>query len=68
MDVFLAGAQPRMREQLGAELARLQALRAINPSIRQVEIDHLGYRMEECAAHINHASLQMQALRLIITT
>jgi ATP-dependent helicase HepA len=68
MDELLAGAQTRMREQLGAELTRLQALREVNPSIRQTEIDHLGYRIEECAAHISHASLQMQGLRLIVTT
>jgi ATP-dependent helicase HepA len=68
MDEILSSAQARMREQLGAELARLQALREINPSIRQVEIDHLQYLIEECAAHISHATLQMQGLRLIVTT
>ena len=57
-----------MRDSLGAELSRLEALREVNPSIRQEEIDHLRYRIDECALHIQHASLQMQALRLIITT
>ncbi|MEQ9462198.1 MAG: RNA polymerase-associated protein RapA [Haliea sp.] len=64
----LADAEARMREDLGAERERLQALRAVNPSIRQEELDHLDYRIEECAVHIRHASLQLQALRLIITT
>jgi ATP-dependent helicase HepA len=68
MDDLLTGAQQRMRTQLGAEKSRLLALREVNPSIRQVEIDHLDYRIEECAAHISHASLQLQALRLIVTT
>ena len=68
METLLEEAQTRMREQLGAELSRLEALREINPSIRQVEIDRLGYLIEECAAHISHASLQMQGLRLIVTT
>ena len=68
METLLEEAQARMREQLGAELSRLEALREINPSIRQVEIDHLGYLIEECATHISHASLQMQGLRLIVTT
>jgi len=49
-------------------LRRLQALREVNPSIRQEELDHLDYRIEECAIHIQHANLQLQALRLIITT
>ncbi|MCZ6828910.1 MAG: RNA polymerase-associated protein RapA, partial [Gammaproteobacteria bacterium] len=68
MDATLKGAEQRMREQLGAELARLSALREVNPSIRQQELDHLSYLIEECAAHIRQASLQLQALRLIITT
>ena len=65
---LLADAEQRMRAELGAELERLQALRAVNPSIRQEELDHMSYRIEESALHIGHASLQLQALRLIITT
>jgi ATP-dependent helicase HepA len=57
-----------MRADLGAELHRLEALRKVNPSIREEELDHLRYRIEECAIHIQHANLQLQALRLIITT
>ena len=68
MEELLESAQSRMREELGAELDRLKALREINPSIRQAELDHLQYLIEECATHISHASLQMQALRLIVTT
>ncbi|PLW70097.1 RNA polymerase-associated protein RapA [Pseudohalioglobus lutimaris] len=64
----LAAAETRMREDLGAELARLEALREFNPSIREEELEHLRYRIDECALHIQHASLQLQALRLIITT
>lgn len=64
----LEQAEAEMRRNLGAERERLQALRAVNPSIRQEEVDHLDYRIEECAIHIRHASLQLQALRLIITT
>ncbi len=64
----LAQADVAMRASLGAELSRLEALRTVNPSIREDELEHLRYRMEECAVHIRHASLQLQALRLIITT
>ena len=31
------------------------------------ELDHLDYQMEQCAIHIRHANLQLQALRLVIT-
>ncbi len=61
-------AEQSMRASLGAELERLTALRAVNPSIRQEEVDHLNYRINESAVHIQHANLQLQALRLIITT
>ena len=57
-----------MRSDLGEELERLQALRELNPAIREEELEHLRYRIEECAIHIQHANLQLQALRLIITT
>lgn len=63
----LIEAERSMRATLGAEYERLAALREINPSIRQKELDFLRYLTEECAVHIQHASLQLQALRLIIT-
>jgi ATP-dependent helicase HepA len=65
---ILASAESNMRAGLGDELTRLEALRAVNPSIREEELDHLRFRIEECAVHITHANLQLQALRLIITT
>ena len=65
---ILAAAEADMRDGLGEELARLEALREINPAIREEEIEHLRYRIEECGVHIRHANLQLQALRLIITT
>ena len=64
---ILVSAEARMKETLGAELQRLLALKQVNPSIRQEEIDHLECTMSECAVHIQHANLQLQALRLIIT-
>ena len=65
---ILADAEKAMYQVLGTELDRLTALRIVNPSIRQEELDDLSYRIEECAIHIQHANLQLQALRLIITT
>ena len=65
---ILTDAEQNMRANLGEELNRLDALREVNPTIRQEELDHLRYRIEQCAIHIQHANLQLQALRLIITT
>ena len=66
--LILSQADNSMREDLGRELARLEALQQVNPSIRQEELDFLRHRIEECAIHIEHANLQLQALRLVITT
>ena len=68
LQVILTAAETTMRADLGDELQRLTALREVNPSIREEELNHLRYRIEECAIHIQHANLQLQALRLIITT
>ncbi|MCR9103969.1 MAG: RNA polymerase-associated protein RapA [Gammaproteobacteria bacterium] len=68
LDNILREAEAQMRALLGAELERLTALSQVNPSIRQDELDNLHHRIEECAVHIRHAKLQLQALRLIITT
>ncbi|MCB1730751.1 MAG: RNA polymerase-associated protein RapA, partial [Halieaceae bacterium] len=65
---IVAAAEQTMRLELGEELDRLRALRRVNPSIREEEISFLQHRIDECAVHIQHASLQLQALRLIITT
>ena len=65
---ILTGAEADMRALLGAELQRLQALQTVNASIRDEELAHIRYQIEECAIHIQHASLQLQGLRLIITT
>lgn len=64
----LTTAEATMRASLGADLERLTSLRERNPSIREEELSHLQYRIEESAAHIQHANLQLQALRLILTT
>jgi ATP-dependent helicase HepA len=68
LQAILAQAEHAMRADLGLELARLEALQQVNPSIRQEEVDHLRNRIDECAIHIEHANLQLQALRLVITT
>ena len=68
LETTLALAEQTMRADLGEELARLEALREVNPSIREQELQFLRHRIDECAIHIQHASLQLQALRLVITT
>ncbi len=56
------------QEQLGEELARLQALQRVNPNVREEEISHLEERIDASREHIAQATVQMQSLRLIVTT
>ncbi|MBX2807300.1 MAG: RNA polymerase-associated protein RapA [Cellvibrionaceae bacterium] len=55
-----------LHQELGAELQRLQALRAVNPSIRQAEIDFIEHRIEACSQHTQRASLRLNAMRIVI--
>lgn len=68
LQAVLNAAEQRMREDLGAELERLRALRQLNGSIREDEINFLQQRIDQSAAHIQQASLQLQGLRLVLTT
>lgn len=68
LDKKLADADAKMRSELGDELSRLTSLRERNPSIREEELTHLAFQIEESAVHIQHANLQLQALRLVLTT
>ncbi len=61
-------ATDALRQSLGAEVDRLRALRAVNPAIRPEEIDYFESRIREGTEAIGRASLQAQALRLIVTT
>jgi ATP-dependent helicase HepA len=68
LQIIRQEAESDMRSVLGAELERLTSLKTVNPSIRQDELDYLAFCIEESAIHITHANLQLEALRLIITT
>ncbi|RWR00555.1 ATP-dependent helicase [[Pantoea] beijingensis] len=55
-------------EKLSAELSRLEALKAVNPNIRQDEIDALESNREQVLASLNDAGWRLDALRLIVVT
>jgi len=63
---LIAEAQRRMAEGQNAELERLQALAAVNSSIRSEEIDYLRESMELSQNYLSHAQLKLDALRLIV--
>lgn len=68
LEEIVATAEQTMRGELETELQRLTALREVNPSIREEELVFLQHRIQESAIHIRYANLQLQALRLVITT
>jgi len=61
-------SQSSMQQSLGMELQRLKSLKALNPNIRDVEIQFLQHQINESAIYIKRAKLQLQAIRLIINS
>lgn len=61
-----AAAKEAMQQHLGAELSRLKALKAVNPSVRDEELSFIDNKMHACADYIEHANYQLQALRIIV--
>ena len=59
-------AQQRLDNDLGQELNRLIALKTVNPSIREEEIDFLKDKYQACQEHIARTELSLNALRIII--
>ena len=49
------------------EMTRLEALAKVNPNIRQEEIDNLKAGIEDTAHCIEHATLRLNAVRLIMS-
>ncbi|WP_413111211.1 RNA polymerase-associated protein RapA [Thaumasiovibrio sp. DFM-14] len=61
-------AQAEMTRTLGEELDRLQALKAVNPNIRDDELELLDEQMKELTIYINKAQVQLDSLRLIVVS
>ena len=63
---LIDAARAEASDKLGAELSRLQALSAVNPNIRQDEIDALESNREQVLASLDDAGWRLDALRLIV--
>jgi ATP-dependent helicase HepA len=63
-----AKALKSMQSKLGQEQQRLTALKAINPSVRQAEIDFLAHQQDELSHYIDKAQLKFEAVRMIVVT
>ncbi|SDJ58861.1 ATP-dependent helicase HepA [Ferrimonas sediminum] len=68
MSELVAQAQSDMEQQLGAELTRLEALKAVNPNIRSSELDAVREQISMVTAHLQRAQLDLDAVRMIVVT
>ncbi|MCL2918512.1 RNA polymerase-associated protein RapA [Shewanella litorisediminis] len=68
LEILTRDARARMETQLGAELSRLEALKAVNPSIREEELEHLRQMMQELSGYLGNTQLQLDAIRLVLVS
>jgi ATP-dependent helicase HepA len=56
----------RLAAEADEELARLTALKAVNPSVRDSEIDALRQQRDDGMAALNKAALRLEAIRVLV--
>ncbi len=61
-------AQTEMENNLRAELDRLQALKAVNPNIRDDELELIETQIQDLTGYIAKAQIQLDSLRLIVVS
>lgn len=67
-EALIAKAKQEADESLSAEFSRLQALKAVNPNIRDDELETLEQNRQQILECLNQANWRLDALRLIIVT
>ena len=61
-------ARDTMTTQITAELERLEALKSINPNIRDEELEHLREQIQELSGYMSNCPLQLDAIRLVLVS
>lgn len=62
----VAEAKRAVLAEIGGEIERLQDLAKVNPNIRAEEIDFLNERQAKCLEYLDHASLKLDSVRVIV--
>jgi ATP-dependent helicase HepA len=62
----VAQAKRRLAADTEEELARLTALQAVNPSVRDSELDALRQQREQGLALLDKAALRLEAIRVLV--
>lgn len=65
---LINSARLQADESLSAELQRLEALKAVNPTIREDELETLAANRRRVLEHLDQANWRLDALRLIVVT
>jgi len=65
---IIEAALAKAKETLAAEIARLEQLRLVNPSIRQDEITTAKTELTEVEEHLTKASPRLDSVRLILAS
>ena len=68
LPALVESAQQQSRDRLETEVARLKALQKVNPAIRDEEIAHFTDQISVAEEHLGRATLELQAIRVLITT
>ncbi|MBD8453441.1 RNA polymerase-associated protein RapA [Serratia rubidaea] len=61
-------AKQEADDKLSNELARLEALKAVNPNIRDDEVETLEFNRKQVLANLNDAGWRLDAIRLVVVT
>lgn len=62
----VAEAKRRLGAELDEELARLTALKAVNPTVRDSEIEATRRQRDESLAFLDKAALRLEAIRILV--
>ncbi|MCL6329342.1 RNA polymerase-associated protein RapA [Pectobacterium carotovorum subsp. carotovorum] len=65
---LIAEAQEQADLQLRRELERLEALKAVNPNIREDELTALENQREQVLSNLHEANWRLDAIRLVVVT
>lgn len=68
LKLLVETARAKMTSQLTVELERLEALKAVNPNIRDEELTHLKDQMTELNGYLDDSLLQLDAVRLVLVS
>jgi ATP-dependent helicase HepA len=66
--VLIKAAREEADEKLSSELSRLEALKAVNPNIRDDELEAIESNRQQVLESLAQANWRLDALRLIVVT